>query len=40
MIVSKDLTPTNVSVKIDGDIIKQTDKYTYFGQTINIKWKM
>ena len=34
MIVSKDLTSTNVSVKIDGDIIKQTDKYTYLGQTI------
>ena len=34
MLVSKDLTSTKVSVKIDGDIIKQTDKYTYLGQTI------
>ena len=33
MLVSKDITSTKVSVKIDGDIIKQTDKY-------NIKWKM
>ncbi len=28
MLVSKDLTSTKVSVKIDGDIIKQTDNYT------------
>ena len=34
MLVSKDLTSTNVRLKIDGDIIKQTDKYTYLGQTI------
>ena len=27
MLVSKDVTSTKVSVKIDGDIIKQTDKY-------------
>ena len=34
MLVSKDVTSTKVSVRIDGDIIKQTDKYTYLGQTI------
>ena len=34
MLVSKDVTSTKVSVKIDGDIIKQTDNYTYLGQTI------
>ena len=34
MLVSKDLTSTKVSVNIDGDIIKQTDNYTYLGQTI------
>ena len=39
MLVSKDLTSTNVSVKIDGDIIKQTDKYTYLGQTITSNGK-
>ena len=33
MLVSKDLTLTKISMKIDGDIIKQTDKYTYLGQT-------
>ena len=33
MLVSKDVTSTKVSVKIDGDIIKQTDNYTYLGQT-------
>ena len=32
--VSKDVTSTKVSVKIDGDIIKQTYNYTYLGQTI------
>ena len=37
MLVSKDVTLTKVSLKIDGDIIKQTDNYTYLGQT---KWKM
>ena len=39
MLVSKDLTSTKVSVKIDGDIIKQTDKYTYLGQTITSNGK-
>ena len=34
MLVSKDVTSTNVSVNIDGDIIKQTDNYTYLRQTI------
>ena len=29
MLVSKDVTSTKVSVNIDGDIIKQTDNYTY-----------
>ena len=29
MLVSTDVTSTKVSVKIDGDIIKQTDNYTY-----------
>ena len=40
MLVSKDVTSTKVSVKIDGDIIKQTDNYTYFGQIItsNVKY--
>ena len=33
-IVSKDITLTKVSLKIDGDIIRQTDNYTYLGQTI------
>ena len=44
MLVSKDVTLTNVSLKIDGDIIKQTDNYTYqlylFGTNNNMKWKM
>ena len=40
MLVSKYVTSTRVSVKIDSDIIKQTDNYTYLGQTINITWKM
>ncbi len=40
MLVSKDVTSTKVSVKIDGDIIEQTDKYTYLGQTITSKWKI
>ena len=39
MLVSKDVTSTKVSVKIDGDIIKQTDKYTYLGQTITSNGK-
>ena len=39
MLVSKDLTLTKVSMKIDGDIIKQTDKYTYLGQTITSNGK-
>ena len=34
MLVSKDVTLTKVSLKIGGDIIKQTDNYTYLGQTI------
>ena len=34
MLVSNDVTSTRVSVKIAGDIIKQTDKYTYLGQAI------
>ena len=40
MLVSKDVTLTKVSFKIDGDIIKHTDNYTYLGQTITSKWKM
>ena len=39
MLVSKHLTSTKVSVKIDGDIIKQTDKYTYLGQAITSNGK-
>ena len=39
MLVSKDVTSTKVSVKIDGGIIKQTDKYTYLGQTITSNGK-
>ena len=39
MLVSKDVTSTKVSVKIDGDIIKQTDSYTYLGQTITSNGK-
>ncbi len=39
MLVSKDVTSTKVTVKIDGDIIKQTDKYTYLGQTISSNGK-
>ena len=39
MLVSKDVTSTKVSVKIDGDIIKQTDDYTYLGQTITSNGK-
>ena len=39
MLVSKDVTSTKVSVKIDGDIIKQPDKYTYLGQTITSNGK-
>ena len=31
--MAKDETLTKVSLKIDGDIIKQTDNYTYLGQT-------
>ena len=34
MLVSKDVTLTKVSLKSDGDIIKQTDNNTYLGQTI------
>ena len=32
MLVSKDVTFTKVSLKIGGDIIKQTDNYTYLGK--------
>ena len=39
MLVSKDATLTKVSLKIDGDIIKQTDNYTYLGQTITSNGK-
>ena len=39
MLVSKDVTLTKVSLKIDGDIIKQTDKYTYLGQTVTSNGK-
>ena len=39
ILVSKDVTLTKVSVKIDGDIIKQTDNYTYLGQTITSNGK-
>ena len=35
----RDVTSTKVSVKIDGDIIKQTDNYTYLGQTITSNGK-
>ena len=34
MLVSKDVTSINVIVKIAVDVIKQTDNYTYLGQTI------
>ncbi len=37
--MSKDVTLTKVSLKIDGDIIKQTDNYTYLGQTITSNGK-
>ena len=43
MLVSKDVTSTKVSVKIDGDIIKQTDNYSnlyLLGTNYNINWKM
>ena len=39
MLVSKDVTSINVIVKIDVDIIKQTDNYTYLGQTITSNGK-
>ena len=39
ILVSKDVTSTKVSVKIDGDIITQTDKYTYLGQTVTSNGK-
>ena len=39
MLASRDATSTKVSVKIDGDIIKQTDKYTYLGQIITLNGK-
>ena len=39
MLVSKDVTLTKVSLTIGGDIIKQTDNYTYFGQTITSNGK-
>ena len=34
MLVSKYVTLSKVNLKIDGDIIKQTDNYTYLGQII------
>ena len=39
MLVSKEVSSTEVSVKINGVIIKQTDKYTYLGQTITSNGK-
>ena len=39
MLVSKDVTLNKVSLKIDGDIIKQIDNYTYLGQTITSNGK-
>ena len=39
MLVSKDVTSTKVSLKIDGDIIKQTDNYTDLVQTITSNGK-
>ena len=39
MLVSKDVNSTKVSVKIDGDIIKQSNNYTYMGQTITSNGK-
>ena len=39
MLVSKDVTSINVIVKIDVDIVKQTDNYTYLGQTITSNGK-
>ena len=39
MLVSKDVTSINVIVKIDVDITKQTDNYTYLGQTITSNGK-
>ena len=42
MLVSKDVNLTKNYLKIDGDIIKQTDNYRayLFGTNSNIKWKM
>ena len=39
MLISKDVTLTKVSLKIYGDIIKQTDTYTYLGYTITSNGK-
>ena len=39
MLVSKYITLTKPSVNIDADIIKQTDNYTYLGQTITSNGK-
>ena len=39
MLVSKDVTLSKVSLKIDGDIIKQTYNYTYLGQKITSNGK-
>ena len=39
MLVSKDVTSTKVNVEIDGDIIKQTDNYTYLGQNVTLNGK-
>ena len=40
MLVSKDVHLITVILKIDGDIIKQTDKDTYLDKNYNTKWKM
>ena len=39
MLISKDVTLPKVISKIDGNIIKQTDNYTYLGQTITSNGK-
>ena len=43
MLVSKDVNLTKIDLKIDGDIIKQTNNYNrayLFGTNSTIKWKM
>ena len=39
MLVSKDVTFTKISFKVDADIIKQIEKYTNLGQTITSNGK-